>query len=160
MVHILYQAYDDSMFCPEGHFTAHVNSHNSLIPCGYKLTMREERESVPNFRRQRAGWDQHCGVWFQRLEYISRVFENRHVKVQELPGTLWPHMHVSSDSTLRKCPSMWSIWRSGNSGVVFICWCGWQRQKIVWHLTSKRRVHFWIFEQWKMSFLLVLLFLS
>ena len=51
----------------------------------------------------------------------------------------WPHMHVSliSDSTLRKCPSMWSIWRSGNSGVVFIRWCGWQPQKIVWHLILK-----------------------
>lgn len=77
-----------SMFCPEGHFIANVNSHNSLLPCGYKLTIEKERDSVPNFRRQRAGSDQHCGVWFQRLEYISRVFENRHVKVQELPKQL------------------------------------------------------------------------
>ena len=88
MVHILYQAFDDSTFCPEGHFIANVNSHNSLLPCGYKLTIGKERESVPNFRRQRAGSDRHCGVWFQRLEYISWVFENRHVKVQELPKQL------------------------------------------------------------------------
>ena len=64
-------------------------------------------------------------------------------------------MHVSliSDSTLRKCPSMWSIWRSGNSGVVFIRWCGWQPQKIVWHLTGLKNLwKMWVFS-WRVSVL-------